>query len=359
MLCRRNVCVSGISTDVNGRRPSDRGATVVEYGLVIAVIAVVAMAAVSFLGSRTSASMSSAGAALDLSSLRAAPAAPLAATGAPAGPVDVTAPVTAPADVIPATVVDTGTAADAGAVGAEAVAAAMATEPRPPEPATSTEAAASAGAVDAAGTAENPADIAATSLLAGDWKQVAGAKGTATLSGTTIVTTPGSAAIVMNAAAWSGPDMTVSTTAQLVRPDPKTIDGGYALWVRATTNKYGQIESGYTFQVDPGLGSKFALRVWNNQKQSAPLALVSFPVGFNPEIAAVVSVSVIGDRLVATVNGSIIVTVDSLSAAVAKQPPLIINGTTYVTTWTPPVGTDYGLRTWGSTGISASSTTIR
>lgn len=359
MLCRRNVRVSGISTDVNGRRPSDRGATVVEYGLVVAVIAVVAMAAVSFLGSRTSASMSSAGAALDQSSPRAAAAAPVAATGAPAGPVAFTAPVTASADVTPATVVDTGTAADAGAVGAEAVAAAVATGPRPAEAATSTDAAASVGAVDAAGTTENPADKAATSLLAGDWKQVAGAKGTATLSGSTIVTTPGSAATIMNAAPWSSADMTVSTTAQIVRPDPKTIDGGYAVWVRATTNKYGQIESGYTFQVDPGLGNKFALRVWNNQKQSAPLALVSFPSGFNPETAIEVSVSAIGDRLVATVNGSVIMIVDSLTAAVAKQPPLVINGTTYVTTWTPPVGTDYGLRTWGSTGISASSTTIR
>lgn len=346
--------------DGPGALGRDRGATAIEYGLIIGLIALVIFGGVTLLGGSVGGVLSAAGDPLAGSS-QAADAAAMAegaggsnpAAAAPAavfaGSGDTTGAAGTSGTSGTAGTTDTTSTGTTGTTGAAADPAGGGSAPvsgdtSSPDPSTP-----SAGASPAAATPTT------TALLAGDWKQVAGAKGSATLAGASVTTTPGTAAIVMNARPWSGPDMTLATTAALIRPDPSTKDGGYALWVRATTNQYGQIESGYTFQVDPGQGNRFNVRVWNNQKQAAaPLVSVPFPAGFDPTAPHAVSVSVVGDRLVATVDGVAVLTIASLSTEVAKVAP-----TTSVATWVPPTGTGYGLRTWGSTGLDATGSTVQ
>ncbi len=153
-----------------------------------------------------------------------------------------------------------------------------------------------------------------------------------------------------NTTPWSSLDMTLSTTAALTgalwNAAAGRYNNGYGLWVRATVNSLGAVTSGYTFQVDPGAGNNFVVRQWSNGAERT-IGIAAFPPGFDPTANHQVSVSVVGDRLTGTVDGRAVVTVASLSAAASSQG------------FGVPAGTSYGIRSWGTAGLTMQSTSIR
>jgi hypothetical protein len=161
----------------------------------------------------------------------------------------------------------------------------------------------------------------------------------------------------LNTLSWANPDITMATTAALTGTtwDRATGTGGngYGVWLRATKTAGFGVSSGYTFQVDPGAGSRFTVKVWNTtsannvlNRTETTLGMVNFPPGFDPTANNHVSVSLVGNNLTATVNGAAVFSnFDVAAASVSKGK-------------TPPTGTQYGVRTWGQAGINMDNTTI-
>jgi pilus assembly protein Flp/PilA len=161
----------------------------------------------------------------------------------------------------------------------------------------------------------------------------------------------------MNNLAWTSPDITFATTAALTGTTWNQSTGiggnGYGVWLRATQTPGFGITSGYTFQVDPGAGSKFVVKVWNSTttnnvttRSETTIGSVSFPPGFDPTADNRVSVTMAGNRLNASVNGSVVFSNYDVVAASTSAGKV------------PPTGTKYGMRTWGQAGINMGNTTV-
>ena len=60
-----SVCWAWMQANVNTRIKNERGASLVEYALLLALIAVICIAAISFIGQKADESFSSTGSALD------------------------------------------------------------------------------------------------------------------------------------------------------------------------------------------------------------------------------------------------------------------------------------------------------
>ncbi len=198
------------------------------------------------------------------------------------------------------------------------------------------------GAVEAAGT-----QVPRT-LTAADWAVLSGQ---ALINGTTVQTTRAANATwqntsVMNATPWTDPDITLTSTMRLILPEGVT-GYGYGVWLRATPDSSKRtVPSGYSFQVDPGMGNRFALKIWEGGTETL-LAMSSFPAGFDPQVDNEVSVTMSGDTFVALVNGTEVLRVNSLTDLAGAK------GKSSV-----PTGTQYGLRAWQKADATMSGTTV-
>lgn len=149
---------------------------------------------------------------------------------------------------------------------------------------------------------------------------------------------------IFNNQGWDSANMAVESTASL------NGSNGYGVWVRAAIDPgTKKILSGYTFQVDPGLGNKFVLRVWNDGKEYwKPVATTAFPPGFDPSAANRIRVVADGNTLTATVNGTTVMTVDDLETSVVDT----------TQTFRVPTGSSFGVRTWGSSSAMIGETSV-
>jgi pilus assembly protein Flp/PilA len=208
--------------------------------------------------------------------------------------------------------------------------------------------AAAVGLSGSTSTADSSAGSATSKLMAaGDWLV---AMGRATMAGTLLTLNGGGTDYQTRAfgnSPWGSSDMTITTTARQTGTA-----NGYGLWLRTTRDAAGNIVSGYTFQVDPGAGG-YVLRLWSNGAESPPLARV--PVsGMDATQLRNLSVSMVGDQMVASVGGSPVMTVSSLSASVAAMNAS--SGHSYQVA----NGVGYGARAWGSNNtVYLQNTTIR
>jgi Flp pilus assembly pilin Flp len=334
---------------------SDRGATAVEYGLIIGGIAIVSLASVALLGRQVSDGMSPVAASLAAAS-QAADADALAAGAAPAEAAGAGGQQATTGG-------DSGTGS--GAAGAGGATSGTPSGAQPGETVVAgsgvQEAASTTGGDPGAGSVPagsqpvteptptpSPAQPQARTLAAADWSVLSG---TAAISGTTIATShPANNAwqstSVVNAVPWTNPDITLTSTMRLVLP-PETTGYGYGIWLRAAPNTSTKtVPSGYTFQVDPGMGNRFALKIWNDGAETT-LAMSNFPAGFNPMVDNQISVSMVGEQFVATVNGTEVLRVNNLADLAAAKGK------------TAPTGTQFGLRTWQKADAVMAGTAVR
>lgn len=134
---------------------------------------------------------------------------------------------------------------------------------------------------------------------------------------------------------WSSADMTVS--GEFVLGGATSGSSGYGILVRGTGVTDTGVQSGYTFQVDPGAGG-FVVKKWNGSSESSVGSRVAFPPGFDPRVAQHVQVAVQGNTLTATVGGG--------QAMTWQLPP---DG---------PSGTQYGVRTWATSTVAATGVAV-
>lgn len=134
---------------------------------------------------------------------------------------------------------------------------------------------------------------------------------------------------------WSSTDMTVS--GRFTLGGTATGNRGYGIVVQGSGLTAAGLQSGYTFQVDPGAGG-FVVKKWSAGTESQVGARVPFPPGFDPTVPQQVQVAVQGADLTATVGGQQVMTV-TLPVAMT--------------------GTQYGVRTWYGSTVEGSGVAVR
>ena len=171
-----------------------------------------------------------------------------------------------------------------------------------------------------------------------DWMVV---RGTALVSGSSVnMSVPGETDVLDPL--MQDKDVTVDSTGQLVSGN------GYGIWVRSSwTASTGM--TGYSLQLDPGVGSQFILRHWYHGAEcSQPLARQNFAPSFKPYDPHQLSVTIKGDTLNATVDGTTALTIPSLAAALANES----------CHFPAPTGTSIGFRKWDNS-VAVLTGTVR
>lgn len=125
---------------------------------------------------------------------------------------------------------------------------------------------------------------------------------------------------------------------------------GYGMVVRGTGLTTSGLQSGYTFQVDPGYGG-FVLRGWSGGAEFQVGSTVTFPPGFDAYSPQQVQVSVVDNTLTAAVGGVTVMRVADLKTATAtgKGAPGFVM----------PSGTQYGVRAWYGSTVTGTDVVIR
>lgn len=170
------------------------------------------------------------------------------------------------------------------------------------------------------------------------WNKVRGGNLITTYPNGSVDMTGGGGERRVLAGSATGADYTVTADATMSSGD------GWGLWVRASADA----STAYCVQVDHGFG-KIVLRERQNDLEAVPLAVGSPPTGFNwygqPHL---LSVTVAGNTLTATLDGTMVLNVPNLTAASAAAvaqsygltPPVV-----------PPPSGYYGLRAWNATVV--------
>ncbi len=130
-----------------------------------------------------------------------------------------------------------------------------------------------------------------------DWKKINGPNCWKTGGGVLSVSKGSCTSVLMNQAVL--PD-----DYQISMQKAKLLNGlGYGLMFRLSKDENSF--TGYSFQVDRGLGNQFVFRRYdkNGTELGQPLAAVPAPVGFDFTTAHSVEVSVVGDTFTAYVDG--------------------------------------------------------
>jgi len=146
----------------------------------------------------------------------------------------------------------------------------------------------------------------AATLFSSSFASAAGIKslqGTWSVSGGSLVpATSGENRAVLEGTYGTNYDITA--TVQL------TSGNGYGIYYHVTAPQgsaalptNGNI-SGYSFQVDPGLGNQFLIRKVTNGSESAPVATAAMPAGFSLTAAHQVTISVVGNSTIVKVDGT-------------------------------------------------------
>lgn len=168
--------------------------------------------------------------------------------------------------------------------------------------------------------------------FAGDWKTTLGSP---KISDAGVEMPVAGETRVLSTRPRANQDVVISTDAQLTAGD------GYGFWFR-TSNLEGNKPTGLTFQYDPKWNSSFIVRQWQNGTEcGTPIASTKFPSGLLINGNHRITMAAEGDSMFATLDGVKLFDVPSLSAAMAANK----------CGYTPPTGTQVGLRKWTTSTV--------
>jgi hypothetical protein len=175
--------------------------------------------------------------------------------------------------------------------------------------------------------------LPAGTTLIPTWTKVRGGNYIATVpEGSVEMTGSGERRVLAGSATAS--NYTITTDATLYSGD------GYGIWLRAN----GEATTAYCVQVDHGFSQIVLRERQNEQELSTPLARANPPAGFvwygQPHV---LSVTINGNALTATIDGTQILNVPSLTEASAFA---TARSTGITVPIVPPVAGSYGLRAW-------------
>jgi hypothetical protein len=170
---------------------------------------------------------------------------------------------------------------------------------------------------------------------------------------TTTIPQPAAWNVITGTPSVNGSAVTIAGAATMTNLQPMGADGtlsvtstfsrgnGYGIWLRSALVG-GAINSGFTFQWDVGYGNKFVLRLWGPERFtpylecSVPVAAVPIPSAMLNARPHSVSITLSGQSLTASVDGTVVMTVDNLTSASKQACP----------NKPVPSGSLVGYRTW-------------
>ena len=127
---------------------------------------------------------------------------------------------------------------------------------------------------------------------------------------------------------------------------------GYGVYVRATVDPDTNL-TGYCVQLDHGYGAVLVRLVENDVELGAPVAQVAMPSDFDYNAPHVMSVTVSGNTMSVTLDGTPLIDVPDLDAAVAAA-----GASSGVDSPLVPLSGGYGFRAWSQSQVTLQQMTV-
>jgi hypothetical protein len=128
---------------------------------------------------------------------------------------------------------------------------------------------------------------------------------------------------------------------------------GYGVYVRATVDSDTNL-TGYCVQLDHGYGALLVRFVQNDVELGAPVAQIAMPADFDWNAPHLLSVGVNGNTMSVTMDGTPLIAIPNLNAAVAAAGNASGVSTPPVA---PPAG-GYGFRAWSQSQVTLQQMTV-
>ncbi len=190
------------------------------------------------------------------------------------------------------------------------------------------------------------APLPSATTLVNDWTAVRGGNLIDTFPDGRVVMDHGEGERRVLAGSPNATNYTVTANATL------NYGSGYGVYVRATVDPDTKL-TGYCVQLDHGYGAVLVRLVENDVELGAPVAQVAMPSDFDYNAPHVMSVTVSGNTMSVTLDGTPLIDVPDLDAAVAAA------GTSSgVDTPLVPLSGGYGFRAWSQSQVTLQQMTV-
>jgi hypothetical protein len=192
------------------------------------------------------------------------------------------------------------------------------------------------------------APLPPTTTLVNQWTAVRGGNLISTFPDGRVVMNTGSGERRVLAGPPTATNYTVTSNATL------NYGSGYGIYVRATVDS-GTKLTGYCVQLDHTYPGLIVRLIQSDLELTVPLARLTMPASFDWNAPHVMSITVNGNTMGVTVDGSPMITIPSLTAAAATA----AKGSSGVTTpIVAPAAGGYGLRAWSAAQVTLQQMTV-
>jgi hypothetical protein len=192
------------------------------------------------------------------------------------------------------------------------------------------------------------APLPAATTLVNDWTAVRGGDLISTFPDGRVVMDHGEGERRVLAGSPTATNYTVSSNATL------NYGSGYGIFVRTTVDSDTNL-TGYCVQLDHGYGELIVKLFQNDFQLSGPLAQVAMPAGFDWNAPHVLSVTVSGNTMSVTMDGSPMIDIPDLDAATVAATN---NSWGVSTPIVAPLAGGYGFRAWSQSQVTLQQMTV-
>jgi hypothetical protein len=192
------------------------------------------------------------------------------------------------------------------------------------------------------------APLPSTTTLVNDWTVVRGGDLVSTYPDGRVVMDHGEGERRALAGSPTATNYTVTSNAKL------NYGSGYGIFVRATVDSDTNL-TGYCVQLDHGYGEMLVKLFQNDSELQAPLAQIAMPADFDWNATHIMSVTVNGNTMSVTMDGSPIINIPDLTAATAAATS---NSSGVTTPIVAPLAGGYGFRAWNLSQVTLQQMTV-
>ena len=192
------------------------------------------------------------------------------------------------------------------------------------------------------------APLPPATTLVNDWTAVRGGNLISTFPDGRVVMDHGSGERRVLAGSPTATNYTVTSNATL------NYGSGYGIYVRATVDA-GTKLTGYCVQLDHAYPALIVRLLQSDLELTVPLARVAMPASFDWNAPHVMGVTVNGNTMGVTMDGSPIINIPNLAAATSAAAS---NSSGVTTPIVAPLAGGYGLRAWSSSQVTLQQMTV-
>jgi hypothetical protein len=192
------------------------------------------------------------------------------------------------------------------------------------------------------------APLPPTTTLVNQWTAVRGGNLITTFPDGRVVMIQGSGERRVLAGPPTATNYTVTSNATL------NYGSGYGIYVRATVDA-GTKLTGYCVQLDHSYPALIVRLIQSDVELTVPLARLTMPASFDWNAPHVMSITVKGNTMAVSIDGSPMITIPSLTAAAATAAASSSGVTTPIVA---PAAGGYGLRAWSAAQVTLQQMTV-